>query len=102
MDRTNPLDKHVQLMAEITEMNEAPMTAQMFGNAGIEHMKRYGTKPEHFAKIAYKNHKHSVNNPYVSPSLSFCLFSSQNSGIRNSAKSIHWTKSRARLKSLVP
>ncbi len=23
-----------------------------------------GTKLEHFAKIAYKNHKHSVNNPY--------------------------------------
>jgi acetyl-CoA acetyltransferase len=22
-----------------------------------------GTKPEHFAKVAYKNHKHSVNNP---------------------------------------
>ena len=22
-----------------------------------------GTKPEHFGKIAQKNHKHSVNNP---------------------------------------
>jgi sterol carrier protein 2 len=36
----------------------------MFGNAGIEHMEKYGTKPEHFAKIGWKNHKHSVNNPY--------------------------------------
>ena len=36
----------------------------MFGNAGVEHMEKYGTKPEHFAKIAWKNHKHSVNNPY--------------------------------------
>lgn len=36
----------------------------MFGNAGIEHMKKYGTKPIHFAKIAYKNHLHSINNPY--------------------------------------
>merc|ERR1712038_53975 len=35
----------------------------MFGNAGREHMEKYGTKPEHFAKIAHKNHKHSVNNP---------------------------------------
>lgn len=35
----------------------------MFGNAGREHMEKYGTKPEHFAKIAWKNHKHSVNNP---------------------------------------
>jgi len=36
----------------------------LFGNAGLEHMKKYGTKPEHFAKIAYKNHLHSTNNPY--------------------------------------
>lgn len=36
----------------------------MFGNAGLEHMKLFGTKPEHFAKIASKNHKHSLNNPY--------------------------------------
>ena len=36
---------------------------QMFGNAGREHMKLYGTKPEHFAKIAEKNHRHSVENP---------------------------------------
>lgn len=41
------------------------MAAQMFGNAGREHMEKYGTRPEHFAKIALKNHKHSVNNPFV-------------------------------------
>lgn len=27
--------------------------------------KLYGTTADHFAKIAYKNHKHSVNNPYA-------------------------------------
>lgn len=27
-------------------------------------MKTYGTNPQHFAKIAYKNHLHSLNNPY--------------------------------------
>ncbi|XP_047356565.1 sterol carrier protein 2 [Vespa velutina] len=64
LDRTNPMDKHVELMADVSGINERPITAQMFGNAGIEHMKKYGTKPEHFAKIAYKNHLHSVNNPY--------------------------------------
>ncbi|XP_012264313.2 sterol carrier protein 2 isoform X1 [Athalia rosae] len=64
MDRTNPMDKHVELMADIAGMDASPVTAQMFGNAGIEHMKKYGTKPEHFAKIAYKNHLHSTNNPY--------------------------------------
>ena len=36
---------------------------QMFGNAGREHMRLYGSKPEHFAKIAEKNHRHSVENP---------------------------------------
>ncbi|CAK9797618.1 Sterol carrier protein 2 [Anthophora quadrimaculata] len=64
LDRTHPMDKHVELMSDMADMNESPMTAQMFGNAGLEHMKKYGTKPEHFAKIAYKNHLHSVNNPY--------------------------------------
>lgn len=57
------MEKHVEAMSEISEITGAPITAQMFGNAGEEHMKKYGTKPEHFAKIAYKNHKHSVNNP---------------------------------------
>lgn len=36
----------------------------MFGNAGLEHIQKYGTTVEHFAKIAEKNHRHSVNNPY--------------------------------------
>lgn len=63
-DRTNPLDKHMLEMSELVGFSAAPPAAQLFGNAGMEHMKRYGSKPEHFAKIAYKNHKHSVNNPY--------------------------------------
>ncbi|XP_014206721.1 non-specific lipid-transfer protein [Copidosoma floridanum] len=63
MDRANPMDKHVELMADIAGINPSPIAAQMFGNAMIEHMQKYGTRPEHFAKIAYKNHLHSVNNP---------------------------------------
>jgi sterol carrier protein 2 len=51
-------------MSELVGFAAAPPAAQLFGNAGVEHMQRYGSKPEHFAKIAYKNHKHSVNNPY--------------------------------------
>nr|CAH7754904.1 unnamed protein product [Callosobruchus chinensis] len=62
-DRANPMMKHVEAMSNLADIDGSPMTAQMFGNAGIEHMNKYGTKPEHFAKIAYKNHKHSVNNP---------------------------------------
>jgi acetyl-CoA acyltransferase len=34
----------------------------VFGQAGVEHMRKYGTKMEHFAKISVKNHKHSTKN----------------------------------------
>ena len=37
----------------------------MFGNAGREHMERYGSTPEHFAKIGEKNHSTPSNNPYA-------------------------------------
>ncbi|MEE6495574.1 hypothetical protein FKM82_002086 [Ascaphus truei] len=62
-DRTNPMDKHVEVMMNKYELSAAPLAPQLFGNAGREHMEKYGTKPEHFAKIAWKNHKHSTNNP---------------------------------------
>ena len=63
-DRTNPMDKQIVAMAEIEEF-AFPPAPWMFGAAGREHMKQYGTTAEHFAKIGYKNHKHSVNNPYA-------------------------------------
>jgi len=63
-DRINPMDKHFQLMVELRGFAKAPPAPQMFGNAGREHMERYGTTKEQFAKIGWKNHKHSVNNPY--------------------------------------
>ena len=53
-----------QAMIELRGCEDAPPAPQLFGNAGREHMERYGTKPEHFARIGWKNHKHSVNNPY--------------------------------------
>jgi len=58
------MDKHVLMMMETVGFGKAPPAPQLFGNAGAEHMKLYGTKPEHFAKIAEKNHRHSANNPY--------------------------------------
>jgi len=64
MDRTNPMDKHMLLMMELRQYEGAPPAPQMFGNAGREHMEKYGTTAEQFAKIGWKNHKHSVNNPY--------------------------------------
>ena len=35
----------------------------VFGQAGMEHMRKYGTTPEQFAKVAVKNHKHATRNP---------------------------------------
>jgi sterol carrier protein 2 len=64
MDRTMPMDKHVLAMVENRGYGAGPPAAQLFGNAGREHMERYGTTPEHFAKIAHKNHEHSTRNPY--------------------------------------
>jgi acetyl-CoA acetyltransferase len=63
-DRTVPMDKHMKAMVEKRGFAKAPAAPQMFGNAGREHMERYGTKAEVFARIGHKNHKHSVNNPY--------------------------------------
>ncbi|WP_183092761.1 lipid-transfer protein [Nocardioides stalactiti] len=63
-DREQPMGDHMQLLAEISEV-KFPPAPWMFGAAGREHMEQYGTTPEHFAKIGFKNHRHSVNNPYA-------------------------------------
>lgn len=64
-DRENPLSKFTEIVKEVGEYKENfPFAPLYFANAGMEHMRKYGTKEEHFAKIAYKNHLHSVNNPY--------------------------------------
>ncbi len=64
-DRTNALDRHLTAMCAVREPEDSPMAPQMFGNAGRDHMRRYGSTPEHFAWIGWKNHKHSTNNPYA-------------------------------------
>lgn len=66
-DRVNPIQCMVEKAVELRGVEGdkvPPMAPLLFGNAGREHMEKYGTKPEHFAKIAEKNHRHSVNNPY--------------------------------------
>jgi acetyl-CoA acyltransferase len=64
-DRTNALDKHAMKMFEIRDPEQSPAAPQMFGNAGRDHMEKYGSNPDHYAWIGWKNHKHSVNNPYA-------------------------------------
>ena len=36
------MDLHLNAMIEERGMTESPITAQMFGNAGREHMEKYG------------------------------------------------------------
>lgn len=64
-DRTVPTDKHLDVLITKYGLSAHPVVPQMFGSAGREHMEKYGTKTEHFAKIGWKNHKHSINNPYA-------------------------------------
>jgi acetyl-CoA acyltransferase len=52
-----------EIAKDTEKEKKAPIAARMFGDAGRDHMQKYGTKAETFAKIAVKNHVHSVNNP---------------------------------------
>jgi len=64
-DRELPIARHMMALLAIDDnMGGAPPAPYMFGMAGLEHTQKYGSKPEHFAWIGWKNHKHSVNNPY--------------------------------------
>lgn len=63
-DRESPLRRHIKALTEVDEL-AFPVAPWMFGAAGREYMRKYGATAEHFAKIGYKNHKHSVNNPYA-------------------------------------
>ncbi|RUS72555.1 hypothetical protein EGW08_019692 [Elysia chlorotica] len=78
-DRAGPWDKHNEISIKLRGKDKAPFAAQLFGNSGRDHMDKYGTKPEHFAKIAWKNHKHSVNNPYSQFQDEYTLEQIQNS-----------------------
>jgi acetyl-CoA acyltransferase len=69
----DPVGRHVEAMHELYPPVEVPTALEMFGNAGIEHMEQHGSQPDHFAWIGYKNHKHSVNNPFAQFQQEFTL-----------------------------
>ncbi len=64
-DRTNPLDKHAEVMSRVQGFNQAPPAAQMFGGAGREYRWRHGTKRETFGTISEKARKHASKNPFA-------------------------------------
>jgi len=59
----NQLPGLEEIARDTAKEKKAPIAARLFGDAGRDHMHKYGTKAETFAKIAVKNHLHSVNNP---------------------------------------
>ncbi|SNY89632.1 Acetyl-CoA acetyltransferase [Nocardia amikacinitolerans] len=61
--KTTTVDGHLRIMSAHYDFGAAPMTTQFFGNAALEHAKRYGTTPEQLAAVAVKNHEHSTRNP---------------------------------------
>ncbi|MCP4752383.1 MAG: lipid-transfer protein [Proteobacteria bacterium] len=61
-DRPSPMETFFVKLMEIQKLNSSPPTAQLFGAAGVEHQKKYGTKDETFAKITVKARKHAEHN----------------------------------------
>jgi len=53
-DRTNALDKHATAMFALREPEASPAAPQMFGNAGRDHMEKYGSEPDHYARIGWQ------------------------------------------------
>jgi sterol carrier protein 2 len=64
-DRESALMLSGTMMAETRGFENAPPNCQFFGNAGREHMEKYGSAPEDYAEIARVNHEHSQRNPYA-------------------------------------
>ncbi|RVW06070.1 lipid-transfer protein [Rhodococcus spongiicola] len=65
-DRPSPLARFDETVdARRGPEPDSPLAPRYFGNAGLEHMERYGTAPETFAQIAVKARRHAANNPYA-------------------------------------
>lgn len=61
-DRPNPMQNWVDLSQQLQPTPGAFPAPHLFGGAGVEHAKRYGTKPETFARISVKARRHAANN----------------------------------------
>ena len=61
-DRDDPLENFVKSAESIEGKNDVPIALKLFGGAGVEHQKKYGTKDETFAKISQKARHHAKYN----------------------------------------
>jgi acetyl-CoA acetyltransferase len=63
-DRPAPLELFVQQCDSLVPGSSGiPDALRLFGGAGVEYMKRFGTPLETFAKIRAKASRHAANNP---------------------------------------
>ena len=62
-DRSSPFERFDQTCDHLVGHAEIPLALRYFGGAGLEHMKRFGTKLETFAKIRAKASRHAEHNP---------------------------------------
>jgi sterol carrier protein 2 len=63
-DRAGPFEHHAEVVAKMYGKQNAPLAPTLFGSAAVEYGKKYGIDvAEELAWVAWKNHKHSVNNP---------------------------------------
>src|SRR5436853_6893755 len=62
-DRPNAFARFDDLCESLTGDTGLPLALRYFGGAGREHMARYGTRLETFAKVRAKASRHAKNNP---------------------------------------
>ncbi len=62
-DRPNTFARFDDMCYQLAGGEGMPLALRYFGGAGEEHMRRYGTKMETFAKVRAKASRHAANNP---------------------------------------
>lgn len=62
-DRPTPFDPFDEATEELVGNNQVPLALRYFGGAGLEHMRRFGTSLETFARIRAKASRHAEKNP---------------------------------------
>lgn len=62
-DRPTAFDRFDEVTDRLVDEPDIPLALRYFGGAGREHMQRFGTRLETFAKIRAKASRHAANNP---------------------------------------
>jgi len=62
-DRPSPFERFDHEAEALVGKPELPLALRYFGGAGLEHMKKYGTSLEDFARVRAKASRHASRNP---------------------------------------